>query len=126
VLISTGVKYFLGATFIFGFLVNDSVLASSSDVSSIANAQETKTVPSRNGTLSICSALRVDIRDDSTLPNQLAAAKRCEFAGEFKSPNSTTSKTCSYRCRGYGALANFSWPIDKTCPPSFDGNFPGP
>jgi hypothetical protein len=123
---STNIKCLLGIPFILGFLVNESVLASSFDVSSISNSQETKIDPTRSSTVSICSALKVNVADDSTLPTQLAAAKRCEFAGEFKSPKDTKSKTCSYRCRGYGALANFPWPIDQTCPPSFDGNFPGP
>jgi hypothetical protein len=123
---STSIKYLLGIPFVLGFLVNDSVLASNFEFSSIANAQETKIDPSRNGSVNICSTLRVNIKDDSTLPNQLAAAKRCEFAGEFKSPKDTKSKTCAYKCRGYGALATFPWPIDQTCPPSFDGNFPGP
>jgi hypothetical protein len=53
--------------------------------------------------------------------------KRCEYAGEFRSPDPTVAvKSCSYRCRGYGALANFEWPVNQPCPPSFDGNFPGP
>lgn len=53
--------------------------------------------------------------------------KRCEYAGEFRSPDPTvTVKSCAYRCRGYGALATFEWPVDAPCPPSFDGNFPGP
>lgn len=53
--------------------------------------------------------------------------KRCEYAGEFRSPDPTvTVKSCAYRCRGYGALANFEWPVNQPCPPSFDGNFPGP
>jgi hypothetical protein len=56
------------------------------------------------------------------------SAKRCEFVMETKNPNATdkTVKTCSYKCKGYGALANFSWPINQPCPPSFDTNFPGP
>jgi hypothetical protein len=58
----------------------------------------------------------------------LTAGKRCEFAMETKAPNATdkTVKTCSYKCKGYGALANFSWPINQPCPPSFETNFPGP
>jgi hypothetical protein len=53
--------------------------------------------------------------------------KRCEYAGEFKSPDpKVTVKSCAYNCRGYGALATFEWPLNKACPPSFDGNFPGP
>lgn len=52
--------------------------------------------------------------------------KRCQFQGEyFGSPNST-QKGCAYKCRGYGALATFPWPKNQPCPPSFDGNFPGP
>lgn len=51
--------------------------------------------------------------------------KRCEFVGEYtsKDPN---QKICGYRCKGYGAIATFPWPKNQPCPPSFDGNFPGP
>lgn len=53
--------------------------------------------------------------------------KRCEYFGEFISPDPKNPfKTCVYRCKGYGALATFPWSKDKPCPPSFDGNFPGP
>ena len=53
--------------------------------------------------------------------------KRCEFVGEFppQNPNSPL-KTCGYQCRGYGAIATFPWDKDKPCPPSFNGDFPGP
>jgi hypothetical protein len=60
-------------------------------------------------------------------PRSCPDLKRCEYAGEFRSPDPTVAvKSCSYRCRGYGALANFEWPVNQPCPPSFDGNFPGP
>lgn len=54
--------------------------------------------------------------------------KRCEYIGEFRNPLNpdVTVKSCSYKCRGYGAVANFEWPLNEPCPPSFDGNFPGP
>jgi hypothetical protein len=118
---STGIRCLLGIPFILGFFMNDSVLASNFNAPSVANIRETK-----NGITSICSALKINTENGSTLLNQLAAVKRCEFAGEFKNPDNNKIKTCSYRCRGYRALANFSWPIDQSCPPSFDGNFPGP
>jgi hypothetical protein len=54
-----------------------------------------------------------------------SVAKRCEFQGEYNSPNSDM-KTCAYKCKGYGALATFAWKKSLKCPPSFDGNFPGP
>jgi hypothetical protein len=54
-----------------------------------------------------------------------SVAKRCEFQGEYSSPNSDM-KTCAYKCKGYGALATFAWKKSLKCPPSFDGNFPGP
>ena len=54
-------------------------------------------------------------------------SKRCEYFGEFLSPDPKTPfKTCAYKCRGYGAIATFQWPKDQPCPPSFEGNFPGP
>jgi hypothetical protein len=54
--------------------------------------------------------------------------KRCELATDIpkipsKDPN---TQICAYRCKGYGALATFAWPASQPCPPSFDGNFPGP
>lgn len=55
-----------------------------------------------------------------------SSTKRCEFVMETKNPANKTVKTCSYKCKGYGALANFSWAIDKPCPSSFETNFPGP
>lgn len=60
-------------------------------------------------------------------PEEQPQRKRCEFAGEFINPNpNVTTKICTYKCKGYGALATFPWPKDLPCPPSFDGNFPGP
>lgn len=56
---------------------------------------------------------------------QNVSSKRCEYQGEFFGTSSTV-KSCSYKCKGYGALANFEWPINQPCPPSFDGYFPGP
>lgn len=57
---------------------------------------------------------------------QNASSKRCEYKGEFSNNPNSTEKTCAYKCRGYGALATFPWPKNQPCPPSFDGNFPGP
>jgi len=52
--------------------------------------------------------------------------KRCEFVAEFPPQNpSVPTKTCAYRCRGYGALATFPWNKDLPCPPSFDGKCAG-
>lgn len=53
------------------------------------------------------------------------ARKRCEFVGAFASSNPDV-KICTYRCRGFGALATFPVRRNKPCPPSFDGLFPGP
>lgn len=53
------------------------------------------------------------------------STKRCVFVGEFANPN-PSKKICGYKCRGYGAIATFEWDKNKPCPPSFDGNFPGP
>ncbi|MBE9040707.1 hypothetical protein IQ235_07930 [Oscillatoriales cyanobacterium LEGE 11467] len=53
------------------------------------------------------------------------STKRCVFVGEFSNPN-PSKKMCGYKCRGYGAIATFEWDKNKPCPPSFDGNFPGP
>ncbi len=56
-----------------------------------------------------------------------SSGKRCEYVGEFFSPDpNVTTKTCAYKCKSYGALATFPWSKDQPCPPSFDGNFPGP
>lgn len=53
--------------------------------------------------------------------------KRCEYMGEFFSSNANNPlKVCAYKCKGYNALATFPWDKNKPCPPSFDGNFPGP
>ena len=53
--------------------------------------------------------------------------KRCEYSGEFLSPDPTSNfKICAYKCKGYAALATFPWPKDRPCPQSFDENFPGP
>lgn len=57
---------------------------------------------------------------------QHSSSKRCEYVGEFFGNPNSPDKNCSYKCKGYGALANFTWPKDKPCPPSFNGNFPGP
>ena len=52
--------------------------------------------------------------------------KRCEYIGEFPSLDPTNPfKICAYKCKGYSAIATFPWPKDKSCPPSFNGNFPG-
>lgn len=57
---------------------------------------------------------------------QNVSSKRCEYQGEFFGNPNSPQKTCSYKCKGYGALATFPWSKNKPCPPSFDGNFPGP
>lgn len=54
------------------------------------------------------------------------SGKRCQFQGEFVGTPNSTQKSCAYKCKGYGALATFPWPRNQPCPPSFDGNFPGP
>jgi len=56
-----------------------------------------------------------------------SSGKRCEYVREFLSGDpKNPCKICAYKCKGYAALATFPWPKDKPCPPSFDGNFPGP
>ncbi len=60
----------------------------------------------------------------SLLEQNKPRRKRCEYVGEFGGASGV--KTCSYNCRGYGALANFGWPANQPCPPSFEGDFPGP
>jgi hypothetical protein len=55
------------------------------------------------------------------------AKKRCTYCGEYTNSNPNNPlKICAYKCRGYGAIATFPWTKDQPCPPSFDGNFPGP
>jgi hypothetical protein len=50
--------------------------------------------------------------------------KRCEFKYEIPGRPDYAFKVCAYDCKGYGALATFSWPNDLPFPESFDGLFP--
>ena len=51
---------------------------------------------------------------------QKLSSKRCEYQGEFFGNPNSPNKTCSYKCKGYGASANFPSPPNQPCPPSFD------
>jgi hypothetical protein len=67
------------------------------------------------------------VKKDTDNTDNQRSCKRCEYVGEFFSPNPNNPlKVCAYKCRGYNALATFPWDKNKPCPPSFDSNFPGP
>jgi hypothetical protein len=67
------------------------------------------------------------VKEKSHNKNNFHSCKRCEYIGEFFASDSNKSlKICAYKCKGYNALATFPWDKNKPCPPSFDGNFPGP